>query len=272
MRMGSKTFALLMGMIVLLAGAVFLLGRTLTRPPVGAMLPPRGVGPGAPVPQGPAPSTQAELHPSLTAGLQAIREMRLEEAVRLLEEVPADHEAFLLAQYNLGVIQEARGNPGAAIQALQRVVSLQDESAEVYAAMGRAYSRAGDFDSAESATLRAIELDPGHVPARYLAGFVRIARGEIADAINAYRRALTLDTQSLHIGLARLDLVRLHGERPEHPATHYALAFMANATADPDTEMRELDHFFELDPQEPALSKARARQEALKAAVTPAAK
>jgi len=265
--MSSKALPLIVGMAVLLAGAVFVLGRTIIRAPEVATLPRVGTAVDA---RGDAPAVGqvADSSPALIEGLQALNESRLDDARSLLARIPEDDPSFLPARFNLGIAHERAGDGEAAIAALLQVGARQDESAEFYAALGRAYSLTGRYELAERTAMRTIELDAQHVPVRYHVACIRVARGRLVDAIAAYRRALTLDPAGVHLGQAIVDLEHLHVAGPEHPDTHYALAFLANASGRRADEIVELDHYLELDPQGPAVAVAEARRKALGAPVT----
>jgi tetratricopeptide (TPR) repeat protein len=265
--MNSKILPLAVGLVVLLAGAVFLLGRTLIETPRTTPLP--GVAVTGVAGAGDAPSVperSANSNPALTDGLQALAESRLDDALLLLEGIPEDDPAFLAARFNIGIAHERAGDGVAAVRALLDVAERQDESADLYAALGRAYSLTQQYELAERVTLRSIELETQHLPARYLVAFVRVAHGRLIDAIAAYNRAVSLDPAQAYLAQALADLERLHTARPDHPGTHYALAFLANAGGRESEEIVELDHYLELGPEGPAVSVAEERRKALAAA------
>lgn len=256
--MGPKNLPLFLGVLVLLAGAGYLLSRTLTRenePPT--LSPPVRLSSGGDTQE------SSEMSETLRDGLQAVREGRLDEARGLLETVPEDDPGYLVARFNLGYLYENADEAESAIQAFRTVAELQGESADTFTGLGRAYLTAQRYERAEWAAMRAVELDQRHVPARYLLGLVRVARGDVVNGTNAYRRALKLDAEGRQIGQAIHELQRLEEARPEHPGTHYALALLASLMQQRETERRHLRRYLELGPDGPTVDAARSRLEIL---------
>ncbi len=91
--MSSKALPLIVGMALLLAGVVFVLGRTIIRAPEVATLPQVGVSrPASPIPavDASAVGQLADSSPALTEGLRALNESRLDDARSLLARIPED--------------------------------------------------------------------------------------------------------------------------------------------------------------------------------------
>ena len=85
--------------------------------------------------------------------------------------------------------------PARAISALRKAVELQPENSAYHADFGRALAalgEAGEGNSAEAekAFLRAVELDPGDVVARYELAKLLMTQGRHADVIPLLREAV----------------------------------------------------------------------------------
>lgn len=92
---------------------------------------------------------------------------------------PDDFEAQAL----LGAARFEAGDPIGAASALRRAALLRPDDARTWARLGEALVRTQDGevgDDAEMAFLRALELDPGQLGARYFLGERALERGEVA--------------------------------------------------------------------------------------------
>ena len=65
------------------------------------------------------------------------------------------------------------------------------------------------------------------------------------------------DSQGVHFERAFDDLRQMHDARPQLVGVHYALAFFAKTRNQRQLEVAELEHFFELNPEGPAVENAR---------------
>ena len=110
---------------------------------------------------------------------------------RVVKSEPGRHESHHL----LGRAYLGQRKPARAISALRKAVELQPENSAYHADFGRALAalgEAGEGNSAEAekAFLRAVELDPGDVVARYELAKLLMTQGRHADAIPLLREAV----------------------------------------------------------------------------------
>ncbi len=226
-----------------------------------------GVEPGTGAPDA---STKAplpkDLHPNLAAGLEAIQANDLVKAAGLLAGVPSENPGYPLALQNLGFVQYQAGNAQESLETYNRLRSLQPEEAHTHIGLSWALFGLRRYAEAEHAGLRALELAPNNVAARYNVALFRVARGMIEDAILSYRRAMRRDSMNKHLAAALTDLKHLEEWEPELAEVHYALAFFANSRGARQEEMDELEIFLKMDPTGPAADQARANFERLQKA------
>jgi tetratricopeptide (TPR) repeat protein len=206
-----------------------------------------------------APSIRQSLHPQLEAGIAALREGRLEAAREALEAVPVTHPSYSVAVSTLGDLHRQQGDLDAAVEAYKMLMRLQPGTPEPYLLLGRVEHERGNDDRAEWYAMRAIEVAPAHLAARYDVALFRVSEGRIADAVESYGRALSLDPGRAHTAEAERQLRRIVEERPTDADPHYALAYFANQRGDTAEEIRELELYLELGPEGEAAATARER-------------
>jgi DNA-binding winged helix-turn-helix (wHTH) protein/cytochrome c-type biogenesis protein CcmH/NrfG len=121
---------------------------------------------------------------------------QFERGVALDPQDPAA-EAGLADTYSamsdFGVASAAEMRPQA-IEAAQRALDLDPNSAEGYEALGRAqFLFEWNYAAAERNLERAVLLDPDYMPAHQAMAWVKSARGQYSEAVSSARRALQLD-------------------------------------------------------------------------------
>lgn len=236
-------------LLVLLASWFYIRDQDLARPRSGAVV----TAPPA------AERVPDDVHPDLAAGIQAIQSGKWNEARQQLARVPEQDPSYTLALQKLGVAAWELRDYQAAYDAFRRLSEIQPENANVYVDLASAQFRLGRVPAAENTVLRALEIDPGHLAARYNVAFYRVARGDLVRAIPAYNRAIRADTQNAHLARALQDLLDLHGSGAEIGSVHYAIAFFAKMLSRRDLEIEELEHFLATAPAGPAADVARER-------------
>ncbi len=228
------------------------------------------VGPGAGDSTASTPTPlPKDLHPNLAAAFDAIQANDLEKAAGLLGGVPAEDPGHSLALQNLGFVQYQLGQPQESLETYNRLRPLQPEEAHTHIGLSWALFGLRRYDEAEHAGLRALELDPNNLAARYNVALFRVARGRIEDAILSYRRAMRRDSTNKHLAAGQTDLKRLEQLEPELAEVHYALAFFANSTGARQQEMDELEIFLKMEPTGPAADQARANFERMQEGAGP---
>jgi Flp pilus assembly protein TadD len=99
-----------------------------------------------------------------------------------------------------------------ALKAYYRAAAERGADADVLSAIGSANLRLGRLGQAEQMLRRALEIDPGFVPALNNLGVVLIERGEPAEAMRVFQRAFALDSgnsdsirENLRLAIARTE-------------------------------------------------------------------
>ena len=147
---------------------------------------------------------------------------RAEEAIAANKQAIAIRPDFWQNHYQLGVTSLRLGRAEEARQALQRAIDLQPENPAAHSNMGIAYAQLGDREKALAEFERANALAPTRRGYSNL-GMLYAEAGRLEDALNAYRTALTYDTQSeLTHGNIGDVLVRLG--RTDEARREYAIA------------------------------------------------
>jgi tetratricopeptide (TPR) repeat protein len=243
MAMDSKSLPLIAGLVVLVAAGAFMLFKS------------TGTRPEAPTNAPPAP--EIKLHPKQVEARAAIHEGRLDDAGELLREVPPEDPAYLSALGDLGILYEQTGNAEGALNAANAILARDSDDSNAHFIACRAKQMLGEYDVAEFACMRAIEIAPRNVLARYSVAFVRVAEGKTDEAINSYLRAMEIDRSEPRLLDALGDLTRLEQARPDFSEVHYALAFFANVLDNPTQERAELERYLELNQVGPIAEMAR---------------
>ena len=217
------------------------------------------------VESGPQPIDAESLDPAMRAGLDAIAEDRIDEAIAQFQQVPADSPQHLEAMQQLGVLYTREGRFEEAANVLLRLTAMAPDSAEAHALLGWVLHLGGRPRDAEISALRALELNPNHLASRYNIALYRVAQGRSQEAIASYIRAMNVDPNAAEIVKHRDRLAQYTEQNDEKPAPHYALAFFANSMQDRDLEIKELERFLELVSGGPEADTARERLAAAQA-------
>lgn len=152
----------------------------------------------------------AEARGSYNAGVEAMRQdggdqVAAEAFQRALERAPW----FVDARYNLGLVQLRLGQPAEARHNFQRVVDDRPEDAEAWYALAAANFHAGDYGAALPSLEHSLQLDPGFLRAHWTRALCLQRMGRSADAIEAWRAYLELDSTSAWATQAREHLAEL---------------------------------------------------------------
>ncbi len=192
------------------------------------------------------PVEEDSLHPELRLALEAVREDRREDAIEHFRMVPTDSPDYPTVLRHLAILNARGGSYDEAIASLLQLVGRRQDDPEVHASLGWVFYLAERYKDAEFAALRALELDPAHIPTRFNVGLYRIAQGRTQLSISSYIRAMRSDPNGSQVTRHRDRLRDFHDAHPELPAPHYALAFFADSMQDPRTEIEELEHYLPL--------------------------
>jgi tetratricopeptide (TPR) repeat protein len=139
----------------------------------------------------PAEPERASL--ALTAALQAHQAGRLDEAVELYEEVLTLEPRNKFAWYNLGLIDQTRGDAAEAEERYREAISVDPNFVAALFNLAVLRTAAGDKDEAIELYRRIIEVEPGYAPAHLNLGFALIDIGDAGEGQAELQRATELD-------------------------------------------------------------------------------
>jgi len=127
-----------------------------------------------------------------------IRLSRFEEALRFARAGRAIHRFDVRITQILGEIHFYQGRNEEALQFLQEYASAAPEGQridQVYYLMGEIYIRQGKFRHADIALSTAVHWVPGNAAWWVRLAYTRESAGDLSSAIEAYERALSLNSQ-----------------------------------------------------------------------------
>ena len=136
-----------------------------------------------------AVSPHADVMHLLASNLMLQR--RHHEAIALLERVISLQPQSAEACYNLGGALNALGKYERAAQCFEKALDLRPDFAEALSSLGNTLTAAGRLDEAELSYRSALELRPDFAEAVYNLGNLLHLVGRIAEAIECYRSAFT---------------------------------------------------------------------------------
>lgn len=161
-----------------------------------------------------------------------------EDALRLYEDALKSTPDDPGIHYNIGVIEDLRGNTEAAYQRFAKAAQLAPDDAVMLEGYANILHRLGRRDDALTFAERAAGLRPDFAEAHLTVGILYEQRGDFAASEASYRKALALKpymvdtTNNLGITLARqgrlAEAEALHRKaiqmKPDYTEAHYALA------------------------------------------------
>jgi TolB-like protein/DNA-binding winged helix-turn-helix (wHTH) protein len=117
------------------------------------------------------------------------------KAREYFEQALARDPGFARAYAGLGDIHLATGSAGApaALDLARKALALDPSLGEAHATAGHAAMHIFDWAAAGASLQRAVQLDPGYTPARYLYAEYLVANGRFDEAIAQARRGVELD-------------------------------------------------------------------------------
>lgn len=143
------------------------------------------------------------------------------QALRRLTEILPD---YIYPFERLSFIAFDEDDAISAAQALAVAVRLEPDSDLYWTNLGWSYYLLGILDKSETASLHAIELNPGAHIALFNLGLARTVTGRLADAIKAYNKAIAedpeVDDEAVH------DLENAKALYPNQADIYYSLAYL----------------------------------------------
>jgi choline-sulfatase len=178
---------------------------------------------------------------------------RLDEAVRLLEDVARRDPDNPEVSFTMATVQFRRKNFDAAIAAGRRTLELNPRDAVAVLDLALAYQAAGRTDDAIAGFEHVLELLPENVKALLNLGEIHYARGDRQKAFDYYQRAGTavpsLPLVHVNLGTLAMEMGRLDVAESElraalalgekRPTMHYNLGVIAEQRGQLATAARE---------------------------------
>lgn len=151
--------------------------------------------------------------PHFNIGLARGRQGRFDDARMEMERALELFPLFLNARNGLGNVELERGNPAAALAEFTRAKDTflgqgNEIHSDIYYGLGRAHSDLGEWESAEAAYHKVLEVEPRDAYALNNLGQAREAQGDVLDALGWYRQATLADAD---FAGARYNLGRMYG-------------------------------------------------------------
>jgi tetratricopeptide (TPR) repeat protein len=146
----------------------------------------------------------------------------LQTAEQAYRRVLVDQPRHIRALCGLAVVRNQLGAHGEARDLIARAEAVAGRSAEDHVALGTAFIRIGDLDSAQRQFEAAIARDDGHAGAKIHLANVLSSRGEVAGAVIQYEKALAIDPGRAeahqNLGLAQQQLGQYEPALAHHEA------------------------------------------------------
>jgi protein O-mannosyl-transferase len=148
----------------------------------------------------------------------------------LWQDTIARNPSCWMAQHNLGMVYETRGEIDRAIVQYRRAVDIRPDLEATHFNLGTMLARAGDLSGARASFQEALRIRPAYAEAWNNLGNVLTLQEEIGAAIDAYRRAVALD--------------------PAHASAHRNLGFALGKAGDAAGAEEELRASLHLEPED----------------------
>ena len=149
-----------------------------------------------------APPDPVDLH---SAGIEAFRAGRLEQAADLIAKAIAANASVPAFHYNLGIVLKARGRLQEAAASYRRAIALKPDHADAHNNLGTVLKALGERDLARASFERALEFKPGNADTHYNLGL--LCSDDPDQAAHHFRQCLEqdpADSRGVRILLAQL--------------------------------------------------------------------
>jgi Flp pilus assembly protein TadD len=177
----------------------------------------------------PAENVGKKIEETYARAMEATSAGRLDESEALFKEVLAAAPDLAGAHYNLGYVYKEKKDWTAAEAEFRRVIELQPERSDAYAALAVVYEKSGRRDEAvkllseassrfeqdaafqftlgvvclnagesglaEAAFKKARDLDPSRVEANYYLGTIAVGAGQVEEAVGLLEKYVSLSGQ-----------------------------------------------------------------------------
>jgi tetratricopeptide (TPR) repeat protein len=166
-----------------------------------------------------------------------------------------------------GIQEHDKGEYGKAVELYENALKKNPLSALAYYEMGFSYHKAGDMQKALDAVVRSLVLDPKSEAAIVMKAGILDDMGFSDDAVDAYRKIITLKPDSflahLNLGItlirkrdidqAQRELMRAHEIAPDNPSPFLHLSACAKLRGETNEEEKYLNEFVRVAKNDPRL-------------------
>jgi tetratricopeptide (TPR) repeat protein len=188
---------------------------------------------------------------------------KVDEAMRLSEEVLAANPKDAVAQNNLGFALLEKGRVEEAISHLQEAIAAQPNAPDSYYNLGRAFLKKEQFEAAVTNFQTAVRLRPDFANAYCNLGFALLHTGRLPEAITNYEKSLALapdyplahnDLGGILLRLGETNGALAHFERaaelaPDFVEAHYNLGGVLMAAGRLDEALSQYERVAQLRPR-----------------------
>jgi tetratricopeptide (TPR) repeat protein len=188
---------------------------------------------------------------------------KLDEAMRLSEEVLAVNPKDAVAQNNLGFALLEKGRVEEAMSHLREAIAAQPNAPDAYYNLGRAFLKKEQYEAAAAHFQMALRLRPDFANACCNLGFARLQLGQVAEATVAYEKALELapdyalahnDLGGILLRLGETNRAMTHFQRaaelaPDLVEAHYNLGGLLMAAGRLDEALSQYESVVRLRPR-----------------------
>lgn len=199
------------------------------------------------------------------ATLLLLQNKKMDEVVQLNEEVlkknPRDNKALEIK----GRLALAKKNPPEAISAFRTILKDQPEAANILTLLAEAHFANGEQDLARDNLLKALEHNPGYLPARARMAQFYTATGNFNDALKIIEDGLKTAPTDMDLLVAKASVLAakkdnkgvrrvfesIKTSHPESPVGYYRMGQLLAAERKYDLALREFEAAWEKSPNAP---------------------
>jgi tetratricopeptide (TPR) repeat protein len=203
--------------------------------------------------------------PTMTAilGTELRRQGQTEPALRLMQVAQQQHPRDFWLNYELGLLLMT-SDPARSAQFFRAALAVHDQSVPLYTNLGQALTAMGDFEGAEQAQRKAVQLKPKDATGHCNRGLTFVVMQDLKSAADSFRTALKLQPRYLkaqaNLASALASTGDLKGARwafrkaleidPDHANSHYNLAWLLGRQGKLAEAMKHLEKVVWLNPKD----------------------
>src|SRR5207248_89373 len=139
-------------------------------------------------------------------GVEALKQQKLDDALRLFQQSVEQSPELPTGHYYLGVTWERKNDAVQALASYQKALELKPDYAQAHSGLGLLYWRQNDHVRALEEFRRAVMSDPDLAEGHYNLGLALAQSVRLDEAAGELREAISLDPKytdaRIHLGLA----------------------------------------------------------------------